>query len=453
MPRTILRIANGQGFWGDSIDAPAALVEAGGIDYLTLDYLAEVTMSIMQRQKRKDPRAGYATDFVDVMKRIMRPCKEKGIRVIANAGGVNPGACLERLLETAKELGVTPFRIATLEGDDILANLDDLLARGAGLASMDNGRPLSDVRDRVLSANVYLSTHAIAEALATGADVVVTGRCTDPGLALGPMIHEFGWKRDDWNRLAAGTVAGHILECGAQTSGGNYTRWWEVPNLEAVGYPVVEVGADGGFVVTKPRGTGGVVNVASVTEQVLYEMGDPARYLSPDVVVDFRTIRLSQEGPDRVRVSGVEGMPDTDFFKVSISYLSGWKASGQLTISGPFAREKARKCASIVWSRLERAGVKFEETSTELLGLDSCHGGIAPVPPEIGEVVLRLGVRDADRGRVERFGKELAPLITAGPPGVTGFAGGRPRAQEVVAFWPALIPKNLVETRVRVEEV
>ncbi len=448
-----IRVANGQGFWGDSVDAPVALVERGGIDYLTLDYLAEVTMSIMQRQKRKDPRLGYATDFVELMRRILKPCREKGIRVIANAGGVNPGACRERVVEVARQLGVGPLKIAIVEGDDILGQLDELLARGAKLESMDTGRPLAEVRDRVLSANVYISTAAVAEALDAGADVVITGRCTDPGLTLAPLIHEFGWKADEWTKLALGTVAGHIIECGAQCTGGNYTRWWEVEGLDRIGYPVVEASPSGEFVVTKQPGTGGLVNVASVTEQILYEMGDPARYISPDVVIDFRTIRLEQDGPDRVRVFGVQGFPATDSYKVSISYLAGWKASGQLTISGPFAREKARRCAETIWSRLERAGAAPEETSTELLGIDSCHGPIAPAAPDPGEVVLRLGAKDRDRAKIERFGKELAPLVTAGTPGVTGFAGGRPKAQEIVAYWPALIPKDLIETRVRVEDV
>ena len=452
MARSLVRISNGQGFWGDSVDAPVALVERGGIDYLTLDYLAEVTMSIMQRQKRKDPQLGYATDFVDLMRRILPACKEKNIRVVANAGGVNPAACRAGVLATARQLGMKNVKIAAVEGDDILPRLDELMAGGAALASMDSGRPLSDVRDRVLSANAYISTFALAEALDTGADVVITGRCTDPGLTLAPLIHEFGWKADDWPRLAAGTVAGHIIECGAQVTGGNYTRWWEVEGLERAGYPVVEADASGAFVVTKQPGTGGRVDVPSVTEQILYEMGDPSRYISADVVIDVRTIRLAQDGPDRVRVSGIEGSPATDTYKVSISYLNGWKASGQLTISGPFALEKARKCAEIVWSRLAAVGLSFQETSTELLGLDSCHGRIAPRAADPGEIVLRLGAKDPDRARIDRFGKEIAPLITAGPPGVTGFAGGRPKPQEIVAYWPALIPKHLVRTQVRVEE-
>lgn len=452
MSEKTIRIANGQGFWGDSVDAPVTLVEYGRIDYLTLDYLAEVTMSIMQRQKRKDPRLGYATDFVDLMRRILVPCKKKGIRVVANAGGVNPAACRERVLEVARELGVRPLKVAIVEGDDILPRLDELLDGGARLESMDTGRPLSDVRDRVLSANAYISTFALSEALDAGADIVITGRCTDPGLALAPMIHEFGWGADDWNRLAAGTVAGHIIECGAQVTGGNYTRWWEVERLDEVGYPIVEARPNGEFTITKPEGSGGVVSVPSVTEQILYEMGDPARYISADVVIDFRTIHLEPQGQDRVRVFGIQGSPATETYKVSVSYLNGWKASGQLTISGPFAFEKARRCADVVWKRLANAGVRPKQTLTEYIGLDSCHGPIAAVkdPPE---VALRLGAKDDDREVIDRFGKEIAPLITAGPPGVTGFAGGRPKPQEIVAYWPALIPKNLVKTTVRIEDV
>jgi hypothetical protein len=452
MPDRVIRIANGQGFWGDSVDAPVELVARGGIDYLTLDYLAEVTMSIMQRQKRKDPQLGYATDFIELLKRILRPCGEKRIRIIANAGGVNPGACCERILATARQLGVKPLRVAIVEGDDILPRLAELAGQGASLESMDSGRPLAEVMSRVISANVYISTFALVEALDEGADIVITGRCTDPGLALAPMIHEFGWKADDWDRLAAGTVAGHIIECGAQCTGGNYSRWWEVEGLDRVGYPVVEITAAGDVVVTKQPGTGGLVNVASITEQLLYEMGDPARYVSPDVVVDFRTIQLSQDGPDRVRVHGVRGEPATDSYKVSISHLGGWKASGQVTISAPDAIGKAKRCAEIVWSRLARAGAVPEESSTELVGLNACHGGLAQRAEEPAEVVLRLGAKDPDRTKVERFGKEIAPLVTAGAPGVTGFAGGRPKPQEIIAFWPALVPKRLIRTRVRVEE-
>jgi hypothetical protein len=449
----ILRIANGQGFWGDSVDAPVRLVEEGPLDVLTLDYLAEVTMSILQKQRRRDPAAGYATDFVDLVRRILPAVFRKGIRIVTNAGGVNPDACRKALLEVAREHAARGLRIGTVRGDDILDRLDELSASGVSFANLDDGRPFEEVRDRVLSANVYVSSFPAAEALARGASIVVAGRSTDPGLVLSPLIAEYAWDQGDWDRLAAGTVAGHIVECGAQCTGGNFSRWWEVEGWERIGYPIVEVSGDGGFVVTKHDGTGGLVTVDTVGEQLVYEMGDPRRYLTPDCVADFTTIRLEQEGKDRVRVSGIRGGPPTDTFKVSISYLDGYKAIGQLTVSGPDALAKARICADAIWGRLERAGFAYEATSTEFLGVDSCHGPITPPSETVNEVVLRVGVKDESRAKVDRFGKEIAPLVTSGPPGVTGFAGGRPKATEVLGYWPTLIPKDRVRTSVVVEEV
>ena len=451
MRRDVVRVGNGQGFWGDSVDAPARMLGGGPLDYLTLDYLAEVTMSIMRRLRRRNPAAGYATDFIDLMRRIFPEVREKGIRVVANAAGVNPGACLEALKRAAKGAGVAGVTVASVSGDDILDRLDAILAAGVPLANMDDGRPLSAIRKKVLSANVYLSSFPIAEALDGGASVVVTGRSTDPGLVVGPLIHEFGWGRADWDRLASGTVAGHILECGAQCTGGNFSRWWEVEGWDRIGYPIAEAGSDGSFVITKHEGSGGLVSVDTVAEQLVYEMGDPRRYITPDVIADFTSIRLDPAGRDRVRVTGVRGSPPTGTYKVSISYLDGYAALGQLTISGPQAREKAHLAAEIAWSRLKKAGCVFEETLTEVVGEGVCRGAAAPEPGDPPEVVLRLGVRDHDESRVKRFGKEIAPLVTSGPPGITGFAGGRPKPREVVAFWPALIPKDLVTAEVHLE--
>jgi hypothetical protein len=321
------------------------------------------------------------------------------------------------------------------------------------LSNLDDGRPLAEIRERVLSANVYIDSFAVADALAQGAQIVVSGRSTDPGLVLSPLIAEFGWGREDWNRLAAGTLAGHIIECGAQCTGGNFSRWWEVEGWDNLGYPVLEVSPDGSFIVTKHEGTGGLVTVDTVAEQMLYEMGDPRRYITPDCVVDFTSAKLEQAGEDRVQVHGVQGGEATDTFKVSIAYLDGYKAIGQLTVSGPDAVAKARVCADALWGRLRRAGHRYERTITELVGLDSCHAGIPQAEPRLHEVVLRVGVCDHDRAKVDRFGKELAPLVTSGPPGVTGFAGGRPKATEVLGYWPALVPKRLVQARVAVEAV
>jgi hypothetical protein len=453
MTDKIVRIANGQGFWGDSVDAPVRLVEEGPLDYLTLDYLAEVTMSIMQKQRQRDPDRGYATDFVDLIRRILPTLRERGIRVVANAGGVNPEACRRALLDVAARQGAIGLKIGTVTGDDILDRLDDLIADGITFSNMEDGRPLEEIRDKVLSANVYISSFPAAEALRRGADIVVTGRSTDPGLVVSPLIAEFAWREDQPDLLAAATVAGHILECGAQATGGNFSRWWEVEGWDHLGYPVVEVRPDGSFVVTKHEGTGGLITVDTIAEQLVYEMGDPGNYITPDCVVDFTTIHLEQDGKDRVLVSSVKGGEAPECYKVSISYLEGYKAVGQLTVSGPDALEKAKVCAEALWGRLRRAGCTFDETVTEFVGVNSCHGSITPPPDPINEVIMRVGVKDRERAKADRFGKELAPLVTSGPPGVTGFAGGRPKAREVLGFWPALIPKERVSASVVVEEV
>ncbi|ANM29708.1 ATPase [Acidobacteria bacterium Mor1] len=449
----IVRIANGQGFWGDSVDAPVRLIEEGPLDYLTLDYLAEVTMSIMQKQRRRNPDRGYATDFVEMIRRTLPTLRAKHIRVVANAGGVNPTACRKALFEVAKEAGATGLKIGTVQGDDILDRLDELRGQGVPFENLDDGKPFSEIQDRVLSANVYIQTRPLAEALRQGADILVTGRATDPGLVLAPLIAEFGWGPEQYDLLAAGTVGGHIVECGAQCTGGNFSRWWEVEGWDRLGYPVLEFGEDGRFVVTKHDGTGGLVSVDTVGEQLMYEMGNPNRYITPDCVVDFTSIQLEQEAKDRVRVSGIKGGEATDTYKVSISYLEGYKAIGQLTVSGPDPVAKARVCAEALWGRLKQAGYTYEKTSTEFLGVDSCHGEIIDVPRRVNEVVLRVGVKDPSKKAVDRFGKELAPLVTSGPPGVTGFAGGRPKATEVLGYWPTLIPKHLVQPEVHVEEV
>jgi hypothetical protein len=451
----MIRIANGQGFWGDSLEAPVEQVRRGPIDYLTLDYLAEVTMSILQKQRSRDPKTGYARDFVDMIARVLPDLKERRIRVIANAGGVNPTACKDAVLDVAKRQGIQ-VKIATVAGDDIMDQLDKFLARGIELKNMDTGEPLAAVRANVQSANVYFGAWPVVDALSQGAEIVITGRVTDTGLALAPMIHEFGWKPDDWNRLSAGTIAGHTIECGAQCTGGNCQVDWEtIPHLEDIGYPIVEAEPDGTFCLTKHAGTGGRVTVASVKEQLLYEMGDPREYITPDCVADFTTIHLDQAGPDRVRFSGIRGRAATEFYKVSISYSAGFKAIGSMVYAWPDAYKKARAADRILRQRLDRLGLRFDEVRTEFLGANACHGIAAAEPPpeiaaQLAEVVLRIGVRSENRAAVERFTKELAPLALNGPPVVTGLGGGRPRVEEIVAYWPALIPKREVTPEVTV---
>jgi hypothetical protein len=450
-----IRIAGGQGFWGDMLDAPVRQVEGGPIDYLMLDYLAEVTMSIMQKQRARDASAGYARDFVPLMKQILPQCVERNIRVTANAGGVNIAGCAEAVREVARELGlVGKFRIGIVTGDDIMGRIDELLARGIELRNMDTGEPLSSVRDRIQSANVYLGAWPMVEALNQGAQVVITGRATDTGLTLAPIIHEFGWKETNWDKLSAGTIAGHIIECGAQSSGGNCQYdWRNIPDLANVGFPIAEAYPDGSFIITKHEGTGGRVNIPGIKEQLLYEMGDPHAYITPDCVADFTTIQLEDAGPDRVRVYGIKGQPATEFLKVSISYSAGFKAVGTLVYSWPDAYEKAQAADKILRARLERLGLRFDQILTEYVGANATHGPLAGEPsPDLAEVQLRVGVRGADKNAIERFTKEIAPLILTGPPGVTGFAGGRPKVEEIVAYWPALIPKTEIKPRIEVSE-
>ena len=451
-----IRIAAGQGFWGDLPDAPVRQVEGGPIDYLMLDYLAEVTMSIMQKQKARDRAAGYARDFVPLMKQILPACVERDIKVIANAGGVNVEGCAGAVRETARDLGLQgKLKIGIVTGDDILDRIDDLLSRGIELRNMDTDEPLVTVRNRIQSANAYLGAQPIVEALDGGSQIVITGRATDTGLTLAPMIHEFGWAADDWDKLAAGTIAGHIIECGAQCSGGNCQYEWKtIPDLANVGFPIAEASSDGIFVITKHEATGGRVNVPSVKEQLLYEMGDPHEYLTPDCVADFTTIQLADDGADRVRVFGIKGRAATDSLKVSISYSAGYKAVGTLVYAWPDACEKAKAADGILRARLDWLGLHFDQILTEYVGANATHGVLAGEPSsDLAEVQLRVGVRGSDRTPIERFTKEIAPLILTGPPAVTGFAGGRPKVEEIVAYWPALIPKREITPQVEIMEV
>ena len=445
-----IRIANGQGFWGDSPDAPLDQVRRGPIDYLTLDYLAEVTMSILQKQRSRDPEAGYARDFVDVVDRVLPDLLAKNIRLIANAGGLNPEACRRAVLAVAARQGVD-VPVATVSGDDITNRLDEFLNRGVEFRNMDTGEPLSVIRNQVRSASVYFGAFPIAEALAGGAQIVITGRCADAALVLGPMIHEFGWRSDEWNKLAAGIVAGHAIECGAQGSGGNCQDDWQtIPDLEDIGYPIAEAEPDGTFVITKHQGTGGRVSVASVTEQLVYEIGDPRAYLTPDCSADFTSFKLTADAPDRVRCTGVQGGPATPSYKVSISYAAGFRAIGAVAYAWPDAYAKAQAGARILTERIKRLGLELDAIHSELLGASACHGIAAAQPsPELAaqlpEVVMRFGVRSKNRAAVERFTKEIAPLVLSGPPSVTGLGAGRPKVEEVMAYWPALIPKHLVK--------
>src|SRR5262245_23642070 len=438
----MIRIANAGGYWGDDLAQFKRQVELGPVDYVTLDFLAEITMSIMQKQRARDPKSGYARDFITQVEEALPTLVERGTKVITNAGGVNPLACRGTLMESIQQHG-HQIEVAAVVGDDLLDRLGELNATGVTLDHMEDGTPFQSVRDRVSSANAYFGAWPVVHALKSGAQIVVTGRCTDTGITLAPMIHAFGWSSSDWDRLAAGIVAGHIIECGAQSTGGNFTDWRRVRHLEHIGYPVIEVFPDGSFIVTKHLGTGGAVTVRTVTEQLVYEMGDPRAYITPDVVADFATVRLEQVGRDRVRAWGVRGRPAPSSLKVSASYFDGWKASGSLIISAPEAVAKGRAFADLFWKRL---GLEFAETHTELVGHSACWGPLAP-DRDPAEVLLRLSVRDQDKAKIERFSKLVPAVILSGPPGVA-VTGGRPQAQDVVAYWPALVPRDRVKARV-----
>jgi hypothetical protein len=441
-------IANCGGFWGDDPTAARRQIEGGPVDYLVMDYLAEVTMAILQKQRQRDPSRGFAADFLQQMRDVLPACVENGVTIISNAGGVNPLACRDAFEALAAELGIADkVRVGVVLGDDIYDGLDELLGGAEPLAHMDSGEPLSSVRDQVLSANVYLGARPVAKALSMGANVVIAGRVTDTAVTLAPMIHEFGWAEDDWDRIAAGVIAGHIIECGTQCTGGNFTDWHLVESYHDMGYPLVEVSSDGSFVVTKHPMTGGLVSVHTVSEQLVYEMGAPD-YIAPDCIARFDSIQLEQIGPDRVRVTGAKGAPAPEKLKVSISFSTGYRAFGRLLVSGPLALEKAERVADAFW---HSAGGEelYADARTCAIGWNGGH----PALDEEGdpsEVLLQFAVRDDDRQKIEsQFAVQLVPRVLSTVPGITYLADqGRPRASGVVGYWPALISRGALDVRV-----
>jgi Acyclic terpene utilisation family protein AtuA len=444
-----VRIGNGCGFWGDNLDAPIRLARDGRLDYLTLEYLAELTMSILALLKQRDPNAGYAHDFLDVLQRLTPTLRDQpGLKVVTNAGGMNPASCANRAREILNESGLRDRRVGVVAGDDLLPRLDELLAGGHALVNLDTGEPLDKVRDRVVSANAYLGARPIVDALRLGADVVVTGRVADASLTVGPAVFEHGWEWTDIDRVCAATAAGHLIECGAQATGGLWTNWTEIPDLADVGYPIADVAADGQFRIEKPAGSGGAVNFETISEQLLYEVGEPAAYLTPDVTADFTSITLTETARETVEVTGARGKPVTDSYKVSVAYRDGYTASGTLVLLGPEAERKGRFAGQVLLDRLKRAGFEYADALVECLGTGDCVPGVIRGRYDPPEVVLRVAVRSPDRAAVERFTKEFAPLVTAGPPGVTGYTTGRPAVREVFAYWPALIAKIAVDPHV-----
>ncbi len=443
--KPLVRIANASGYWGDDPEALWRQVAGGPLDYVTMDFLAEITMVILQRQRARDSRAGFAYDFIEHLKLALPAIAESGVTVIVNAGGINPGGCAEAVATLCRQAGVA-LPIGVVDGDDLLPRLDELAAAGIRLDHMDGERSYDEIRGRVVAANAYLGAAPVVAALRGGARIVITGRTTDAALILAPLVHEFDWAWDDWNRLAAGTAAGHILECGAQATGGNFTDWQRIPSMLDVGYPIAEVQPDGTFVVTKHANTGGLVSVRTVTEQLLYEIGDPRAYVTPDVVADFTSLQPTQEGPDRVRVGGARGLPAPTTLKVSMVYRQGYRAVGTVLLSGPNVIAKAERLAEMVWHRL---GTDFADRRVDYIGVNACWGDVALAEREPNEMVLRFAVADGDRHKLTRFANHLLGFALQGPPGL-GVFGGRPDVQEAFGFWPALVPRELVTARVAV---
>lgn len=437
-----IRIGGASAFWGDSMVAAPQLLAQGEVDYLIFDYLAEITMSIMARMRAKDPAQGYATDFVTVtMKRLLPELARRKVKVVANAGGVNPAACAAAIRALIAEAGLS-LKVGVVLGDDLLPQIETLTSR---LEPMEAG---AEKPARFMSANAYLGAAPIAAALKAGADIVITGRCVDSALCLGPLLHEFGWELRDFDRLAGGSLAGHIIECGAQASGGLFTDWRDVPDWDNIGYPVAEISADGSFIVTKPKGTGGLVSFGTVAEQLVYEIGDPACYMLPDVTCDFSAVKIEEIGEHRVRVSNARGRPPSDRYKVSATYLDGFRAVAHMTIGGIDAREKAERSAAAILKRTRKIFAMlnlgdYSATSVEILGSEAMYGPQAAAGARASrEVVMKLAVSHADKAALEIFAREIAPAGTSFSPGTTGFFGGRPSPQPVVRLYSCFIPKQ-----------
>ena len=446
-----LRIGNAQGFWGDQIDAPSNLIdEVPNLDYLTLDYLSEVSMSILAIQREKDPTAGFARDFVEVVRSLVPHWKlGSRFKVITNAGGLNPEGCAEACMKVLRQSGLSEMIIGVVTGDNILdmliADPENRLYR-----NMDTGKTLREVGRDLTTATAYLGAKPIVEALSKGADIVITGRCADPSMTVGACVFHYQWGWEQYNELAGATIAGHLTECGTQVTGGISTNWLSLEQKAFIGFPIAEIDEKGNCVITKPQGTGGIVNEQTVKEQLLYEIEDPDNYMSPDVNVSFLFLEVEEVDRDRVGVSGAKGKPPSDTLKISATYRDGFKAEGLLTVVGDQAVLKAKLCGEIVLERIKRAGFVLEGAHIECLGSGDATLGVIGSNRDLTECVLRVCVKDNRREAVERFAKEMASLVASGPQGVTGYTTGRPRVRPVFGFWPCLVPKAHVRATVKV---
>jgi Acyclic terpene utilisation family protein AtuA len=447
-----VRIGAGQGFYGDTPDGAVAVAQRGEVSYICCDALAELTMAILQKDRLRDGSGGFARDLPAFMRALLPIARERGIRIITNAGGMNPSGAAWAVKDVAGELGIDGLRVATVTGDDITARIGELTAGGIDLRNMDTGADIATIRDRIVFAVAYLGARPVVDALERGADVVVTGRVADASLFVAPMVHELGWRWDDWDRLALGVVLGHLMECSGQATGGNFSGdWWNIPDLDRIGYPICEVSEDGSALLTKPAQTGGRVSVETVGEQLLYEVLDPRRYLNPDVVADFTTVRLEQAGADAVWVSGVRGSARPAELKAIIGYLDGWLGAATIGYSWPQALAKARHAALLIDRLAARAGVAPLEQVVEYIGVDSLQGDASDAVhvDEANEVVLRVAGRFASEADARAFPRLAMPLALNGPPFIGGGAAPQP-ARALLGVWPALLPRESVEGLVAV---
>jgi hypothetical protein len=449
-----VRVGAGLGFYGDSWRPVRASIERGGVQYIASDHLSELTLAILQKDRQRDPSAGYARDGVPMLTELWPLAAKNNVRFVLNAGGLNPQGAREAIFRSFREKG-WKARIATVTGDSVLERIDELRAAGETLAHMDTGADLGTVRERLLFANAYLGARPIAEALAQGADIVLTGRVADAALTLGPLVHEFGWRWDDWDRMAAGLTMGHLLECSGQGSGGNFGsagEWAKVPDYAHLGYPIAEVQEDGSALLTKPPGTGGLVSFDTLRQQLLYEVHNPHAYYSPDVVLDMGSLNFRDEGNDRVYVSGATGAPRPRTLKVVAGYQDGWMGTGMIGFAWPEAYAKCEKSAEIIAALVKERGWVVEDTNVEYIGYNSLLGANADPTyrDQLNECFLRMTIRTRDRKVADAFGRLFPWLGLSGPPYVGSMKGVQP-AKELLGIWPTLVSRDLVEKAVRVE--
>ncbi|MFT3660979.1 MAG: DUF1446 domain-containing protein [Gordonia sp. (in: high G+C Gram-positive bacteria)] len=449
-----VRIGSGSGFWGDNLDPAIEIAEHGDVQYLAYDFLGEPTIPTLQKMARKDPSRGYVPAIRAVVRGVLPICLEKGIKILTNAGAANPHACADTILETARELGITELKVGIVTTGDVQAKVEELLDEGYEFTNLDDGDPdLGRVRDRIVGSYVYSGAYGYVEALEAGCDIIISDRATDDAAILAPLVYEFGWKWDDWDSLAVGILAGHLIECGAACTGGISSMWAEVPEPWNIGYPIAEVNENGELFITKVEGTGGVVNRLTLTEHLLYEVHDPGNYLMPEVITDFTRVKMEEVATDRVKVWNAKGKPAPATLKAGIAYLDGWIGEAESSVTWPNAVAKADRSIAVIKKRLEMVNLVADEVRFDRIGVDSCHWSAAPEPdPNINEVRVRVAAKCPSRAEAGKVARECVMLMGTGPIGSTGQLN-TPPPREVFALWPTLIPREEITQTVETKEL